>query len=133
MGRRSIRQNTYPWPSPEFLELKPPKFEPFVFIRTASYMPSSIAMAGAVGGSVKYISLAPNTGSEDLPVVQKIVRERYSESRGVPLWGEITGFFFVYSESEGILLDLDGNEVEGGRRTGRFWPQSISIETQIAE
>jgi len=133
MGRRSKRQNTNPWPSPEFLELKWPKFEPFVFIRTTSYMPSSIAIAGAVGGSVKYIPLDPSTGPDDLPDVQKIVRERYAESKGVPLWGDITGFFFVYSESEGILLDLDGNEVEGGRKQGRFHPQSISIERQIAE
>lgn len=122
-----------PWPSDEFLEIKPPRFEPFIFIRTTSYMPSSIAMAGAVGGSVKYIPLAANIGPDDLAQVQKVVRERYAESKGVPLWGEITGFFFVYSESEGILLDLDGNEVEGGRKQGRFWPQSISIERQITD
>ena len=68
----------------------------------------------------------------DLPKVQGIVQERYAESKGVPLWGEITGFLFVYSPTDGILLDLNGNEVESGRKQGRFRAQSIAIEKQLA-
>lgn len=127
-----MKKHTDQWPSDEFLEIKPASFKPFVFIRTTSYMPSSISMASAVGGSVKYIALAPGTTMDDLPTVQKIVRDRYAESHGVPLWGDVTGFFFVYSDSEGVLLDVNGAELEDGRRQGRFWPRSIGIEKALA-
>lgn len=116
--------------SDEFIELAIPRFCQFVFVVTASVKPSSIAMAAAASG-LKYIEL-PGTGLEDLALVQRTVQEHYQECRGgLPLFGQITGYFFAYTESEGVLLTVDGEPVEHGRRTGRFHPQSIAIQNRI--
>jgi hypothetical protein len=118
------------WPSDEFLELKPPPFEPFIFVRTRLYMPTSIAMAAACGGSVKYLQLPHNTTADDLANVRQIVREHYREHRGgIPLWNEIEGYFFVFTPTDGILLDVDGNVIE--RRSGKYHPQSIAIQKEL--
>jgi hypothetical protein len=128
MGRKSIRQNTNPWPSDEFLEIKDPAFQPYVFVLTEDEKPSSIAMAAVAAGGMKYINLPFGTTVENLATVQEIVHD-HAKKVGVPLFGKITGYLFVYSESEGVLLNLDGTEV--GRKQGRFWPMSISIQSRI--
>ena len=81
---------------------------------------------------MKYIGLDFSATIENLPRVQRMVREKYAEDRGnCILFGKITGFFFVYSPTEDILLDVDGNEVENGRRQGKFWPQTVSLQSRL--
>jgi len=90
-------------------------------------MPSSIAMAAVAGGGMKYIDLPDTFTANDLPQVQHIVQKCYEKNEGnCALFGRIVSFLFVYSPTEGILLDIDGNTVEP--KTGKFWPQSISIQ-----
>ena len=116
--------------SDEFLELKPPKFHPYVFIQTTSYMASSIAMAAAAGGGMKFINLPETFTAGDLQQVQEIVREHYKENEGnCILFGGIVGYLFAFTPSEGILLGVDGNVI--GPRTGEFHPQSIAIQRQL--
>lgn len=126
--------------SREFIEDQPERFSPYVFILTTLLHPTSVAMAAVAGGSMKVIELRPGTTAADLPEVQQIIRDQREEDRGqVPLFGAMTGFLFVYSESEGLLLDLDGNVcsrevggiVEGGRRQGKFWPKSLQIQQRV--
>ncbi len=115
------------FPSPEFLEDRPPTFHPYVFIETTSKMPSSIAMAAATGGSTKYINLEKTFTADDLPRVQAIVREHYLKNEGnCALFGRVVRYRFVYLPTESILLDTEGSETE--RQTGRYWPQSTSIQ-----
>lgn len=116
--------------SPEFIELHEPPFEPYVLILIEPNKPSSIAMAAAGGGNLKYTPLPPNTTIDDLPRVQDMVRREHQEHKVVPLFGPTIGFFFVYKPNEGVKLGLDG-EVQEGRKQGRFWPQSISIQNRI--
>jgi hypothetical protein len=118
------------WPSDEFLEIKPPSFSPYVYLVTSRRMPTSIAMAAVAGGGMKTIDLPAGTTINDLPKVQNIVRKHYVKNEGqCALFGVITGFLFVFSPTAGILLDVDGNEI--GRKDGRFWPQSISIQDHL--
>jgi len=113
--------------SPEFLQYRIPQFAAYVFIVSSLRMPTSIAMAAATGGSTKMIVLPTGTTADDLPMVQERVREHYRLSQGnVALWGRTTGYLFVFSPTDAILLDTDGNEV--GPKNGRFWPQSVSIQ-----
>ena len=88
-------------------------------------------MAAVGGGSLKYIQLPKNTTIHDLPRVQEIVRSEYAKHEGVPLFGATVGWFFVYTPTDGIVLNVESNEVENGHRIGRFWPQSISIQSRI--
>ena len=117
--------------SQEFIEFKDPPFSPYILIRTESIRPTSIAMAAAGGGSLKYIPLPAIFTAADLSEVQEIVRKHYAKQKAVPLFGKIMGYFVAFSETGGVTLGLDGNEVENGRKQGRFWPQSISIQDRI--
>lgn len=122
------------WPSSEFLEIQPLKFSPFILVMTEPNKPSSISMAAVAGNALRFIELWPDATLQDLPQVQKIVRERCARDQGsVALFGQMAGFFFVFSPTEGILLDVDGNQVEGGRRKGRFHPQSTAIQDGISK
>src|SRR5882757_6096504 len=95
--------------SQEFIDLQPPKFQNYIFIETSSLKPSSISMAAAAGNYMKYIE--DYSLSADLPAIQKIVREHYKEHQGqCALYGSITGFIWVRTPTEGIKLDVDGNE-----------------------
>ena len=115
------------WPSREFLEIESPKFSPYIFVKTSRDFPTSIAMAAAGGWSSKTINLPSDTTAGDLPDVQEIVRKHFERSRGgIPLWEKIEGYLFVYAPTEGIVLDVEGNEI--GRRTGRYHPPSIEIQ-----
>jgi hypothetical protein len=115
------------WPSEEFLEIQIPSFFPYVFLVTISRMPSSIAMAAVAGGGMKYINLPRTFTAADLSQVQHIVRKCYRTNEGnCALFGRIMSFLFVYSPTEGILLEVDGNVP--GPKTGKFWPQSVSIQ-----
>jgi hypothetical protein len=116
--------------SEEFLELKPPKFIPYVFIQTTEYMPTSIAMAAAAGGGMKYINLPETFAPADLPKVQQIVQEHHKENEGnCILFGRVVAYLFVFTPTEGILLDVNGNEI--GRQTGKYHPQSIAIQKEL--
>jgi len=127
MGKRSIRQNTSPWPSDEFLEIRPPKFEPFVFVKTKLFFPTSVAMAAVGGWGLKIINLSETFTADDLPKVQEIVRKHFVENQGgIPLWHEIEGYLYAYTPTEGILLDVEGKVI--GTRTGKYHPQSIEIQ-----
>jgi hypothetical protein len=113
--------------SPDMIDIKPPSFHPYVFIETTSKMPSSIAMTAAAGGAMKYIDLPMTFTANDLPQVQPIVREHFQEHEGhCALFGKVVRYRFMYSPTESILLDTEGNET--GRQQGRYWPQSISIQ-----
>jgi hypothetical protein len=115
--------------SAEFLEIDEPAFVPYLFIESDPNFPSSIAMAGATGNSMKYVNLLGAT-AEKLSDVQIIAREAFAKNNGaVALYGPITGFVFVYSETEAIRLDAKGNEIS--RLTGKFWPKTISIQNQV--
>lgn len=114
--------------SPGFLEIQPEPFMPYLFIETQVKFPSSIAMAAVCANSMKYINL-PGATVEKLAKVQAIAREHFIETKGgIPLYGAITGFLFVCSSTEAIRLDTEGNEIS--RLTGKFWPQSISIQRE---
>lgn len=109
--------------SPEMIEIKEPPFKPYVFIETSEKMPSSIAMAGATGNGMKHIILNPGEGLGD---VKRLVHEHYKKNDGnCILYGKITGFRYVVSPTESIVMDTDGNELR--RENGRFWPKSISM------
>jgi hypothetical protein len=113
--------------SDDFIEIKPPKFQPFVFVQTTSYMASSIAMAAAAGGGMKFINLPETFTADNLPQVQAIVREHYRENEGnCILFGRVVAYLFVFTPTEGILLDSNGAEI--GWRTGKYHPQSIAIQ-----
>ena len=72
---------------------------------------------------MKYVYL----DSEDLPSVQDVVREHFKAKEGkCPLYGDITGYRFVFSPTESIVLDTNGTELR--RENGKFWPKSISME-----
>jgi hypothetical protein len=105
------------------IEIKEPPFKPYVFIETSEKMPSSISMAAVAANGMKCILLNPGEGFAD---VQRLVRENYKKNDGkCALYWKITGFRYVISPTESIVLDTDGNEVR--RENGRFWPRSISI------
>jgi hypothetical protein len=58
---------------------------------------------------MKYINLAEGSTAEDLAQVQAVVRSHFSENQGrCPLYGNITGYRFVLSPTESIVLDTDG-------------------------
>jgi hypothetical protein len=130
MSRKLPRNNTTPFPSPDSLAINPHAFVPYVFITTSRRMPTSIAMAAVAGGNMKTIKLPSAVTAESLPVVQDIVREHYHENEGhCILFGRITGFLFVFTPTEGILLDIEGSEV--ARKQGKFSPVSISIQDRL--
>jgi hypothetical protein len=109
--------------SQEMIEIREPSFKPYIFIETSDKRPTSISMAAVAANVMKYILLNPGEGFSD---VQRLVREEYEKSRGnCILYGTITGFRWVTSPTESIVLDTDGNELR--RENGRFWPKSISI------
>jgi hypothetical protein len=101
--------------SDEFIELRPPKFHPYAFIQTAEYMPISIAMAA--GGGRR---------DEIHQPVRDVRRCRSAEGaadRPGALQGErrqlqpVVAYLFVFTPTEGILLDVDGNVI--GHRSGK--------------
>jgi len=109
--------------SPESIEIREPSFKPYIFIETSNKKPTSISQAAVAANSMKYILLNPGEGFAD---VQRLVQERFQKSQGnCILYGTITGFRYVTSPTESIVLDTDGNELR--RENGRFWPKSISI------
>ena len=109
--------------SDDMIEIREPPFKPYIFIETAAKMPSSIAMAAVAGNGMKYILLNPGEG---LPDVQRLVRKHYAKKEGgVILYGAVTGYRYVISPTESLVLDTEGNELR--RENGRFWPQSISM------
>ena len=103
------------------------QFAPYVFIETTLKRPSSIAMAAATGGRMKYIDLPASFTTDDLSQVRQIVCEHYRKNEGnCILFGRVVKYRFVYTPDDCILLDTEGNEI--GRQQGRYWPQSISIQ-----
>jgi hypothetical protein len=99
------------------------QFAPYIFIETSREKPSSIAVAAWTANQMKYITLP--SGSEE--AVQEIVRSHFKANQGqCHLYGEITGFRFVTSPTESIVLDVNGSIVR--RENGQFWPKSISME-----
>ena len=110
--------------SPEMIEIRERAFEPYIFIQTSEKRPTSISMAAVAANSMKYILLNPGEGFTD---VQRLVRENYKKNDGkcALYWG-ITGFRYVTSPTESIVLDTEGNELR--RENGKFWPKSISME-----
>ena len=109
--------------SEDMIEIKEPPFKPYIFIETSEKRPTSISMAAVCANGMKYIPLNPGEGFAD---VQRLVRARFEKSQGnVILYGTITGFRYVTSPTESIVLDTDGNELR--RENGRFWPRSISM------
>jgi hypothetical protein len=108
------------------------RFEPYLFIQTSEPKPSSIAVAGWVGNQMKYLSLPETSTVEDLSLVQDIVREHFRANDGqCHLYGSVTGFRFVFSETESIVLDTSGNVLR--RESGQFWPRSISMEEDVTQ
>jgi hypothetical protein len=100
------------------------KFNPYVFVETSERFPSSIATAGWVANQMKYIDLS---FEDDLTKVKDIVRSHFAANQGkCHLYGSVTGYRFVSSETESILLHTDG-EVRRNE-SGQFWPRSISIQ-----
>ena len=109
--------------SQEMIDIKEPPFKPYVFVETSNKRPISISMAAVAANEMKYLILNPGEGFAD---VQRLVRARFDKSQGnVILYGTITGFRYVTSPSESIVLDTDGNELR--RENGKFWPKSISM------
>jgi hypothetical protein len=109
--------------SEDMIEIKEPPFKPYIFIETSAKRPTSISMAAVCANGMKHILLNPGEGFAD---VQRLVRARFDKSQGnVILYGKITGFRYVTSPSESIVLDTDGNELR--RENGQFWPRSISM------
>jgi len=105
--------------------LKIMTFRPYIFIETSEQRPSSIAVAGWTANQMKYIDLPEFFTSESLPLVKDIVRAHFSDHQGkCHLCGDITGYRFVLSPTESIILDVEGNEI--GRENGKFWPRSIT-------
>src|ERR1700730_277306 len=99
------------------------QFSPYVMIETSEKRPSSIAVAGWTANQMKYINL-PEFST--LPNVQDIVRSPFLEHEGkCSLYGTVTGFRYVTSATESIVLDTNGNELR--RENGQFWPRSISM------
>jgi len=113
--------------SDEFIEFPPEPFRPYVFGLTSRRNPTSVSMAATAGGDMKIIDVPPGATVADLPQIQEIARAQYLEDDGqYMLFGAITGFLFNFSPTDGILLDVDGNEV--GRRMGKFWSENIGIQ-----
>lgn len=113
------------WPSKEFLEIQPEPFNPYVLIQTTRTTPTSITCAAAGGGDLKFINFPVGIGVANLLGVQRRVQRNLKENNGkCALFGDITGFLFVWSPTDAIVLDLDGNET--GRVTGCFHPQQIT-------
>jgi hypothetical protein len=56
----------YPSISREFIDFRPEPFHPYVFVRTSRRAPTSVAMAGAAGGSMKVIDLPVTFAAENL-------------------------------------------------------------------
>jgi hypothetical protein len=109
--------------SPEMIEIREPAFKPYIFIDTSEKRPTSISMASICANQMKYVMLNPGEGFAD---VQRLVQDRFQKSQGnCILYGTITGFRYVTSPTESIVLDTDGNELR--RENGRFWPKSISL------
>src|SRR4051812_27761492 len=98
--------------SREFLEGPPPRFKPYVFIETVLRIPTSIAMAAAAGGGMKFIKLWEGATTDDLPRVQTVVRQHYVDAKGgVPLFGQVLRYRFIHDTHGSIVLDIDGNEI----------------------
>jgi hypothetical protein len=109
--------------SEDMIEIREPPFKPYVFIENPGKMPSSISMAAVAANGMKYILLNPGEGFAD---VQRLVRKNYEKNDGkCALYWTITGFRYVTSPTESIVLDTEGNEVR--RENGQFWPRSISM------
>ena len=118
--------------SPEFIEVKESRFQPYVLILTSPNHTSSIAMAAVAGGSMRYVLLPNDVTPADLPKVQTLVREHYRENDGqCILFGRIIGWLFVYNPSEGIMLAVNGDEI--ARKQGRFHPISIQIQDAVLD
>ena len=101
-----------------------PQFEPYVFVQTSEKKPSSISSAAWTGNQMKYINLDEGTD------VRNAVRDHFKVKEGkCALYGHITGYRFVLSPTESIVLDTEGNELR--RENGEFWPRSISMEDEV--
>jgi hypothetical protein len=116
--------------SKKFLELREPSFAPYLFVLSSESWPSSVSMAAASGGSTKVVEFDERLTPTDLPKVQNVIRNYLADFEGsCPLFGSVTGFLFVSSPTEGTLFDANGNEI--GRRLGKFWPVSLSIQDNL--
>ena len=94
--------------------------------------PTSIAMAATGAGNLKCVNLEKHATFKDLPQDPgEGCRLHLEKTMGLPLFGVITGFFVVFTESKGVLLDRNCDEVENSWRHGRFWPQSVSIQKAL--
>jgi hypothetical protein len=119
------------------MEVNLVSFSPYIFIETEQKRPSSLSSAAWCGNSMKYIEInLTKHGPEDkrtpveyLPSVQDVVREHFIESKGMCLlYGPITGYRYVISETESILLTTAAQVVKQQR--GKFWPKSISMTVE---
>jgi len=121
---------TRPSISPEFIELRPEPFRPYLFVLSSDSWPSSIAMAAASGGSTKIVEFDEHLTPDDLPKAKNAIQNYLIDFEcGCPLFGSVTGFLFVSSPTEGTLFDAKGNQI--GPRTGKFWPVSLSIQDNL--
>jgi hypothetical protein len=118
--------------SREFIEDRIPSFAPYVFIVTTLRMPTSIAMAAVCGGSMKRILLPKEYTGGSLPLVQEIARKHFVKNEGrCALFGEIKAFLYVFSPTQGFLLDTGGNLLEV--KSGSFWPESICTQDGLLD
>jgi hypothetical protein len=116
--------------SREFLEDRMPSFAPYVFIVTSLRMPTSIAMAAVTGGGTKRILLPKEFTAGSLPSVQRIARKHFVKNKGnCVLFGKIKAFLYVFSPTQGFLLDTGGKLLEV--KSGSFWPESICIQDDL--
>src|ERR1700676_3910842 len=100
------------------------QFEPYVFVQTSEKKPSSISNAAWTANQMKYINLDEGTD------VRSAVQNHFKVKQGkCALYGDITGYRHVTSQTQSIVLDTEGNELR--RENGDFWPKSISMEDEV--
>lgn len=98
-------------------ELREKNFVPWIFIETYTNRPSSITMFALIGGSSKYINLSKAfLGMEKeraIRIVSWLVRRHYKKTGGyASAYGPISGYRFVRTFEENVLLDTDGRQLQ---------------------
>ncbi|HWQ53737.1 MAG TPA: hypothetical protein VN442_08630 [Bryobacteraceae bacterium] len=104
---------------------------PYIYVETSLTRPTSITCAAWGGVKFKFIDAPPDVTAlpeaEQIAALAALVLQHCIDMGGeCPLFGFITGYRFVMSESVSIRLATDGTVVE---HCGAFQPPfSVSLE-----
>jgi len=87
-------------------------FRPYILVETSLTRPTFITAAALCGFSMRYIHFKENRPHTQQEIAET-VKGHYERNKGkCMLFGDITGYRFVKTFDESLLMDIEGNVLE---------------------